>query len=415
MGVLSLAGVGVLLATVAAFASAEPISEADAVAGSERLGSSGETGAPLPGIPNSQAVGEAVATLPAYAVGQAYVGPAPPAEQRNKPTCMGHPVSPGGLGTAGDNRFIGTPGPDVIIAGAGNDVVYGRGAEDIICGGAGDDELIGGRSFAKEGRPNRRGGDRLSGGPGDDRVIDRYGHGDRLFGGPGNDRLTSIGAWRTVKAGPGDDRVATADGIDENVNGGPGADTIVSLSGGGYRGYAGGRGRDTLHLGGDGDIGVRLTIDGDHLAIHEEGFYILSFWDSPQPVDVDLAAGAVRHVGAPATSPGDTIAYLSRKGAYFHVYGSPWDDRIISSDRPTELFHSIDGGEGDDTLIGLSNVDYLRGEEGDDTLNGGDNADGLDGGPGNDILDGGSGEDQADGGPGRDTCLNAENVQRCSP
>ncbi|WP_457189548.1 calcium-binding protein [Nocardioides sp. P5_E3] len=402
-----------MLAAAAAFASTEPVAEADA--GSERPRGSGITGARLAELPNSQAVGEAAATLPAYAVGQAYVGPALPAEQRNKPTCMGHPVSPGGLGTAGDDRFTGTPDPDVIVAGAGDDVVNGRGAEDIICGGPGDDKLIGGRSLAKEGRPNIRGGDRLSGGPGDDRVIDRYGHGDRLFGGPGPDRLTSVGAWRTVKAGPGDDHVATADGIDESVNGGPGDDTIVSLSGGGYRGYAGGKGHDTLHLGGDGDIGVRLTIDGDHLTIHEEGFYILSFWRSPHPVDVDLAAGTVRHVGAPATAPGDTITYLDRKGAYFHVYGSPWDDRITSSDRPTEVFHSIDGGEGDDTLIGLSNVDYLRGEEGDDTLYGGDNDDGLDGGPGNDVLDGGSGEDQADGGLGADTCLSAEDVHRCAP
>lgn len=415
MGVLSLSGVGVLLAAAAAFASAEPVAEADVVAGSERLRGSGVTGARLAELPDSQAVGEAAATLPAFAIGQASVGPALPAEQRDKPTCMGHPVSPGGLGTADDDQFTGTPSPDVILAGAGDDVVYGRGAEDIICGGPGDDRLVGGRSIAKEGRPNRRGGDRLSGGPGDDRVIDRYGHGDRLYGGSGNDRLTSIGAWRRVKAGPGDDHVATADGIDESVHGGPGDDTIVALSGGGYRGYAGGRGRDTLHLGGGGDISVRLTVDGDHLTIHEEGFYLLSFWRSPQPVDVDLAAGTVRYVGAPATAPGDTITYLSRKGAYFQVWGSPGDDRITTSDRPTELFHGIDGGAGDDTLVGLSNVDFLRGEEGDDTLYGGDNDDALDSGPGNDVLDGGPGEDSADGGLGVDSCINAEDVARCSP
>lgn len=130
---------------------------------------------------------------------------------------------------------------------------------------------------------------------------------------------------------------------------------------------------------------------------------------------LSVVRGDVRYVGAPATAPGDTITYLSRKGAYFQVWGSPWDDRITSSDRPTELFQGIDGGEGDDTLVGLSNVDFLRGEEGDDTLYGGDNDDALDGGAGRDLLDGGVGEDSADGGSGADTCINAQDVQRCSP
>ena len=222
--------------------------------------------------------------------------------------------------------------------------------------------------------------------------------------------------WRTVKGGPGDDRLTTRQGYDEDVSGGPGDDAIVSLTGGGIgRSYAGGKGLDTLDIGGHGDTGILLTVDGDHLTIHGEGFYIFSFWRSPQPVAVDLAAGTVRHIGAPDTAPADAITYLGRKNPYFHVYGSSWDDHITSSDRPTDLWHSLDGGEGDDTLIGLSGVDYLRGDAGNDTLYGGDNNDGMDGGAGDDLLDGGVGEDGANGGPGVDTCLNSEDVERCSP
>lgn len=336
--------------------------------------------------------------------------------EADRPTCMGKPASPGGIGTSGNDVITGTPGKDVIVARGGDDVVYGRGAADIICGGPGDDKLVGGRSFADEGRPNFRGGDRLSGGPGDDRIVDRYGHGDRLFGGPGHDRLSSMGPWRTVKGGPGDDRLWTRDGYDEDVNGGPGDDTIVSLSGGGIgRSYAGGKGRDILHIGGDGDISIVLTVDGDHLTIHEEGYYLLSFRRSPKPVAVNLAIGSVRHVDAPANAPGDTITYLDRRGAYFDVFGSSWDDHLTSSDRPTKLWQSLNGGEGDDTLIGLDGTDFLNGDEGNDTLTGGDNDDGLDGGTGNDLLDGGSGEDRADGGRGVDTCVNSEDVERCSP
>ena len=296
-------------------------------------------------------------TLPAFGGGRTHVGPTLPAARGNQPKCMGHPVSSGGVGTSGDDVITGTPGKDVIVARGGDDVVYGRGAADIICGGPGDDRLVGGRSFADEGRPNFRGGDRLSGGPGDDRIVDRYGHGDRLFGGPGHDRLSSMGPWRTVKGGPGDDRLWTRDGYDEDVNGGPGDDTIVSLSGGGIgRSYAGGKGRDILHIGGDGDISIVLTVDGDHLTIHEEGYYLLSFRRSPKPVAVDLAIGSVRHVDAPANAPGDTITYLDRRGAYFDVFGSPWDDHLTSSDRPTKLWQSLNGGEGDDTLIGLDGM-----------------------------------------------------------
>lgn len=72
----------------------------------------------------------------------------------------------------------------------------------------------------------------------------------------------------------------------------------------------------------------------------------------------------------------------------------------------------IDGGDGNDTLIGGTGDDTLRGVKNDDELHGGDGNDELDGGSGNDTLFGGdgndelkgvSGDDILDGGAGNDT------------
>lgn len=90
---------------------------------------------------------------------------------------MGLPASADGIGTDGGDVITGTAGPEVIVAGAGNDVIYGRNSKDTICGGPGDDTLVGGRNPADW--STRRRGDRLSGGTGDDRIVDRCGFTDQ--------------------------------------------------------------------------------------------------------------------------------------------------------------------------------------------------------------------------------------------
>src|SRR5215212_3017263 len=66
---------------------------------------------------------------------------------------------------------------------------------------------------------------------------------------------------------------------------------------------------------------------------------------------------------------------------------------------------TLDGGSGDDTLMGGGSNDVLDGDDGDDTLiglggrddlRGDDGADRLDGGPGPDVIDGGREVDTAD-------------------
>ena len=63
---------------------------------------------------------------------------------------------------------------------------------------------------------------------------------------------------------------------------------------------------------------------------------------------------------------------------------------------------AIDGGEGDDTLVGDHTIDYIFGGSGNDTISGNSSTDFLLGGSGNDTIDGGWGNDWIRGGSGDD-------------
>ena len=71
---------------------------------------------------------------------------------------------------------------------------------------------------------------------------------------------------------------------------------------------------------------------------------------------------------------------------------------------------TIDGGAGDDIIVGGKNLDTIRGGEGDDRLTGGPNnaakpaKESISGGAGNDVMiwNNGDGDDVNDGGDGAD-------------
>jgi Ca2+-binding RTX toxin-like protein len=286
--------------------------------------------------------------------------------------------------------IVGTALEDVIVARAGNDVVRARGGADVVCGGTGNDRLSGGSSPL---RRNHR-GDRISGDEGDDRIVERDGIQGVLLGGPGDDYLASkprrYSESKTLKGGAGADRLIGS--LDDTLRGGPGPDTLSSLSDSGYRTLAGGPGPDVLNLAGHGDIVLSLTADGDHIRTRGAVFLVLLYQGSPGPIEVDLAAGTVRLVGA---ATGDVITHL----------GAPESTDIL-----------VDGTDGDDRMNGGDSDDSMRGLAGNDVLSGRGGDDGLYGGPGNDVLDGGEGGfDRVDGGSGSDTCTNAERTKGCSP
>ena len=90
------------------------------------------------------------------------------------------------------------------------------------------------------------------------------------------------------------------------------------------------------------------------------------------------------------------------------LHGNSGDDHINGDSGNDVLFgnsgsDTLSGGYGNDELNGNSGDDILQGGAGDDTLNGGSGSDMLSGGSDRDVLNGGSGDDVLDGGSGNDT------------
>jgi hypothetical protein len=83
------------------------------------------------------------------------------------------------------------------------------------------------------------------------------------------------------------------------------------------------------------------------------------------------------------------------------VEGGAGDDVLVGN----AADNWIAGGEGDDLIVGGAGDDTLIGQAGDDTVTGGDGVDYLEGGAGDDLLDAGAGRDVVYGLGGDDTLL----------
>lgn len=160
-------------------------------------------------------------------------------------------------GTSGDDVIRGTQGRDVIVALGGGDRVYSGDGEDLVCAGAGHDLV---RSGART--------DLVRGASGRDRIylgssimcIPSCGGPGEAYGGRGRDLLTTFGPAR-LSGGPGDDRLVGAWASDylmggrgdDRLQGGLGRSDTVSFTGSARgvtvdleRGFARGMGTDTI-------------------------------------------------------------------------------------------------------------------------------------------------------------------------
>lgn len=90
-----------------------------------------------------------------------------------------------------------------------------------------------------------------------------------------------------------------------------------------------------------------------------------------------------------------TIPHYASAGFTLAFNGGP--SVLLTSVTPI-----LQGDDGNNTLNGTNNIDYLYGYGGNDTLNGKNGDDFLYGGTGNDELDGGYGNDWLEGGAGDD-------------
>jgi Ca2+-binding RTX toxin-like protein len=314
----------------------------------------------------------------------------------------------------GIERFIGGAFDDRIT---GNDTfgggtalstyLDGRGGNDSIVGGNGAEELHGGA-----GNDTLDGGwyaiDTLDGGDGDDTYI--AGYRDQLVDSGGIDTVHAMRVdWRLA---PGFENLelhgyAYSDGHFRGV--GNADSNLLSVStpwgsfildgAGGDDTLIGGSGSDTFQFRAAADYGHDRVDGGDDNDMLSFGRGALS------SVVVNLKTGIAVGGGIDGTG---RVTFSNVE----NVSGGDFDDRLVADDAVLhttpwghEWFgaHTMNGGGGDDTIIGGAGNDMLGGQGGDDSVKGGDGDDWISGGGGDDYLVGGSGRDGLTGSLGDDT------------
>jgi Ca2+-binding RTX toxin-like protein len=276
----------------------------------------------------------------------------------------------------GDDSFTGSNGLSTLIAltvdgGTGNDTLNGGDGADVIRGGDGNDFVDGNR--------------------GNDTAL--LGAGDDTF------------QW---DPGDGSDVVEGQDGTDTMAfNGANIAESMVVSPNGQRVRFTRDVAAITMDLDGVESIAVRALGGADRITVDD-----LSGTDV-RNVSTDLNAtaggddGAADEIIANATNNADVVsvsgsagnAQVSGLAARVSVSGAvPGSDRVtvdaLNGDDVVEAnglsadsaLLTIDGGEGDDVLIGGAGNDTLLGGLGDDVLIGGEGNDVLDGGPGDNVV-----------------------------
>jgi Ca2+-binding RTX toxin-like protein len=242
-------------------------------------------------------------------------------------------------------------------------------------------------------------------GAGDDVLVTEPDGRWRSYGsadlGPGDDGAeVTNGVWR-VAGGEGADALHAA-GLDVTgiLDGGPGADRIAGASA--RATYE--RRTAPVRVMPDGIADDGEAGEGDDIAPDVRG---VTGGSGP---DV-LAASAVAAALVPADRVPSRLPAVVFSDPDRLVDGGPGDDRLIGTSGSDQL----GGGPGDDVLVGGGGGDFLRGEAGADRIEAGPGDDGIDEGLGADVVDGGPGDDLVSplvtldaapdryrGGPGRD-------------
>lgn len=173
--------------------------------------------------------------------------------------------------------------------------------------------------------------------------------------------------------------------------------------------------------------------DNDDLAIELNGdgsWSVSGRWETTDPVPITNFSAVLGDTFANVL---DSAAVGSDAPLYFNVHtvqfagGEIRGQLVAIADDIDDVATGttgndvIDGGNGNDAILGLAGDDALNGGNGNDVLDGGGGNDSLTGGNGNDVLygsvgmdsltggngkdslDGGAGDDELDGGNGKDT------------
>ena len=296
-------------------------------------------------------------------------------------------------GTALDDMILGAGGNDTLSGMAGNDILIDGADSDILNGGAGQDLFV----FHADGVSDtiqdfERGIDQLdlSFWPGlytlNLAMIVTTANGATLTFG---DETISIRAADGNPLTRADLALRPAFNLDRPalvlnddptpsfglISGGEGDDVVMGTLG--SETLSGGLGNDVL----EGGAGADRLFGGG-------GYDVSTYASASTAVFVDLYN--------PAANTGDAAG--DQLYSVESIVGSDYDDTLLGGTAADDLR----GGLGDDKLYGRAGNDLLQGGYGDDWLSGSSGRDILDGGAGRDVISGGSGNDRLFGGSGID-------------
>jgi Ca2+-binding RTX toxin-like protein len=395
------------------------------------------------------------------------------------------------FGSSGNDTLAGGDGNDTVTGGAGDDDLYGDDTEGLILPGelintvdysantaAVFVDLVNGTATSTEsGNDSLTNFSTVYAGAGDDTLIGDIN--DNTFrGGAGNDLITGgtdplgegvdVVDYSTATTGVsvdlnsttandgqgGIDTLAEIEGVigsnfddvltgtvlDDVLSGGAGNDSVSGLEGADI--LNGGAGNDTVSGGAGNDIiqvGPEGVAFGDVLDGGSELDTLLNISTGNLKIANFSAASNIEAINAGITPTGPLAIEGFEEGANANnlldfsattllnvdfVNGGAGNDTVVGGAGDIEIF----GGEGDDSLTGGGGKSYIEGNNGNDTITGGASDNTLDGGAGNDviagaglgknelfgrdgndILTGGDGENTLDGGAGNDTITGGSN------
>ncbi|MCC8936902.1 calcium-binding protein [Bradyrhizobium sp. Arg68] len=328
-------------------------------------------------------------------------------------------------GGIGNDRFDATAAGVSIVAhgGADDDILIGGSGNDILYGDAGNDTLRAGGSL-----------NTLLGGTGDDiYFVNSPGVTITELSGEGNDAVFASSSSYTLSANvenlfySGTQSFTGIGNAGDNwIQGGLGSDYLIGLDGNDTL-YDGGSAPDAMQ-GGTGDDTYVVEAVGDNLIEfagegHDRVLTTLTSFTLGANIE-DLKYSGIQSFTGVGNELDNTIQggsgndVLIGFGGYNVLNGGAGNDTADYSAAPGAISVNLSSGQGlngygqTDTFFSIENItgsdndDTIIGNSGNNTLNGGGGADTLVGGDGNDTLIGGAGAaNTMQGGTGNDTYI----------
>lgn len=354
------------------------------------------------------------------------------------------------FGGPGNDYIVGSIGADYLDGGAGDDILLGLEGNDTLFGGLDNDQIFGGPGDNSVAQASGDGDDLVDLSEnsvalnytvvaGNDTVIGSA-FDDRISGGPGSDRLEGRAGKdvldgdagsNTLLGGADSDIITTGeDSLLDTVDGGTGDDAVNFRDGEGD--YVVSRFNSLVVQVSRLSGASALLTDVEELNVGPTTFASTSTYDILDQSDTSLrvvnvaafrldgAVGlgvpaaitlrgsvaddtidvAAENVGMVAVMPWGLVQSANNP-AVLVVLGLEGDDNIKVGDLGATAI-TLDGGDGDDYLTADA---VINGGAGNDTLIGGAGADTLNGGAGEDTMVGAGGADTYDGGADFDTIL----------